>query len=139
MTHNARAVTWKTNRADDYYDTRVFKLAVPAPRGSFSFAPIAPSLHPLPRGCVRAMDPPREGAQQQSEEELLQAAISLSLAEEAARAEAAGGASGGADAGSDGSAGSLKRSLSPGTAAGAQGSDANSRRQRTAVRPSPKP
>jgi hypothetical protein len=32
------------------------------------------------------MDPPREGAQQQSEEELLQAAISLSLAEEAARA-----------------------------------------------------
>ena len=87
------------------------------------------------------MDPPREGAQQQSEDELLQAAIALSLAEEAARAEAAGGAgaAGGADAVSDGSAGSLKRSLRPGSAGGAGGSDANSRRQRTAVRLDIKP
>ena len=79
------------------------------------------------------MEPPRDGAPQQSEDELLQAAIALSLAEEAARAEAAA-AAGGGDALSDGSAGSLKRSLSPATAAAAGGSDANSRRQRTQVR-----
>ena len=75
-----------------------------------------------------------DGAAQQNEDELLQAAIALSLAEEAKRAETAvvGGAGGAADGGaggSDGSANSLKRSLSPAAAAAEE--DANSRRQRT--------
>ena len=73
-----------------------------------------------------------DDAAQQNEDELLQAAIALSLAEEAKRAEAAaGGGAGGADGGaggSDGSANSHKRSLSPAAAAAEE--DANSRRQR---------